>query len=294
MHMPGQPDSIFSRIAVVYPPQMPEAAAEGKHVAQALRDMGASRVMAAPISNNDLRIEMQSGGLDLLIALGGDGTMLRAVHLSAPQGVPVLGINFGHFGFLIEVQRETWRQRLPDLLAGRFWVEERMMLTSEHWRGGQRLGSYQTLNEAVVARGQIVRPIVVTAHIDGFELTRYVADGLLVATATGSTAYALAVGGPVMPPELRNMLIVAIAPHLSVDRAVILPEGARVSLSVQTTHQAVLSVDGHPPVHLENSDEVRVAASDHTARFIRFEDRGYFYRNLTRYMQQNPSTGESR
>ena len=90
------------------------------------------------------------------------------------------------------------------------------------------------------------------------------------------------------------MLIVAIAPHLSVDRAVILPEGARVSLSVQTTHQAVLSVDGHPPVHLENSDEVRVAASDHTARFIRFEDRGYFYRNLTRYMQQNPSTGESR
>lgn len=291
------PDGIlpaFDRVAVAYPPQMPEAAAEGKRVAKVLRAMGVSRVAALPISNEGLRAEMQGGAFDLLIALGGDGTMLRAVHLCAPQGVPVLGINFGHFGFLIEVQRETWQQRLPDLLAGRFWVEERMMLTTGHWRGGQHLGEWQTLNEAAVARGQIIRPIVVTAQVDDFELASYVADGLLVATATGSTAYALAVGGPIMPPELRNMLIVAIAPHLSVDRAVILPEGARVRLGVQTTHKAVLSVDGHPPVHLESGDEVHVTASDHTARFIRFEDRGYFYRNLTRYMQQNPSTGGMR
>ncbi|MRR52857.1 MAG: hypothetical protein EG825_18455 [Rhodocyclaceae bacterium] len=104
----------------------------------------------------------------------------------------------------------------------------------------------------------------------------------------------MAVGGPIMPPELRNMLIVAIAPHLSIDRAVILPEGAQVSLVAQTTHQAVFSVDGHPPVYLENGDEVRVSANDHAARFIRFEDRGYFYRNITRYMQQNPSTGGTR
>jgi NAD+ kinase len=284
----------FNCIAVVYPPQMPETAAEGKHVAQALREMGVSHVVSRHISNEELRSEVQNGAFDLLIALGGDGTMLRAVHLSAPQGLPVLGINFGHFGFLIEVQRETWRQCLPDLLNGRYWVEERMMLTTEHWRADQRLGSWQTLNEAVVARGQIVRPILVDAQVDGCKLARYVADGLLVATATGSTAYALAVGGPIMPPELRNMLIVPIAPHLSVDRAVILPEGARVNLNVQSSHQAVLSVDGHPPVHLENGDEVRVAASDHTARFIRFEDRGYFYRTLTRYMQQNPSTGGTR
>ncbi len=292
--MPTNTPPPFDRIAVVCPPQMPEAAAESKLVAHALRELGVSHVVALPVSNEGLRGELQAGAFDLMIALGGDGTMLRAVHLSAPQGMPVLGINFGHFGFLIEVQRETWRQRLPDLLAGRYWVEERMMLTSEHWRGGRRLGTWQVLNEAVVARGQIVRPIVVTAHIDGFELASYVADGLLVATATGSTAYALAVGGPIMPPDLRNMLIVAIAPHLSVDRAVILPEGAQVRLGVQTTHQAVLSVDGHPPVYLENGDEVRVVASDHTARFIRFEDRGYFYRNLTRYMDKNPSAGGTR
>lgn len=288
------PKPAFERIAVVFPPQMPETAAGGKLLAQTLRDLGVPGVVAAPISSESIRAEMQSHGFDLTIALGGDGTMLRAVHLSAPHKVPVLGINYGHFGFLIEVQRESWQQRLPDLLAGRFWVEERMMLTTEHWRGGQRLASTQTLNEAVVARGQIVRPIMVSAHIDGFELATYIADGLLVATATGSTAYALAVGGPIMPPDLRNMLIVVIAPHLSVDRAVILPEGAQVTLAVQTTHQAVLSVDGHPPVHLMSGDEVRVAASDHAARFIRFEDRGYFYRNLTRYMQQNPSTGETR
>ncbi len=292
--MSSQTFPSFDRIAVVYPPQMPEAAAEGKHVAQALRELGVSHVAARHISNEELRSDFQSGAYDLLIALGGDGTMLRAVHLSAPQGVPVLGINFGHFGFLIEVQRENWRQYLPDLLAGRFWVEERMMLITEHWRGGQRLGSWQALNEAVVARGQIVRPIVIDAQVDSAKLASYVADGLLVATATGSTAYALAVGGPIMPPDLRNLLIVAIAPHLSVDRAVILPEGAHVSLRIQTSHQAVLSVDGHPPAHLENGDEVRVAASDHIGRFIRFEEQGYFYRNLTRYMQQNPSTGGTR
>ncbi|TLN22750.1 NAD(+)/NADH kinase [bacterium] len=285
---------VFNRIAVACPPQNPEAAAESKRVAEALRELGVSHVVALAISNEALRSELQGGGFDLLIVLGGDGSMMRAVHLSAPVGVPVLGVNFGHFGFLIEVQREGWRQRLPDLLSGRFWVEERMMLLSEHWRGERRLGSWQTLNEAVVARGQIVRPIMVNARVDGVELANYVADGVLVATATGSTAYALAVGGPIMPPELRNMLIVAIAPHLSIDRAVILPEGAQVSLVAQTTHQAVFSVDGHPPVYLENGDEVRVSANDHAARFIRFEDRGYFYRNITRYMQQNPSTGGTR
>jgi len=109
------------------------------------------------------------------------------------------------------------------------------------------------------------------AAVDGYPLSTYIADGLIVATPTGSTAYALAVGGPIMPPELRSILIVAVAPHLSMDRAVILPEEAVVTVTVQSSHQAVMSVDGQPPVALENDDVVRVEANHNTVKFVRFK-----------------------
>jgi len=137
-----------------------------------------------------------------------------------------------------------------------------------------------------------VRPIEVKASLDGYELASYVADGVIASTATGSTAYALAVGGPIMPPELRNILIVAIAPHLSVDRSIILAEGARVTLLVNSSHEAVLSADGQPPVILKDGDEVDVLASEYSVNFVRFQDQGYFYRNLHKYMEQNPITGK--
>jgi NAD+ kinase len=120
-----------------------------------------------------------------------------------------------------------------------------------------------------------------------------VADGLIAATATGSTAYALASGGPILPPELRNILLVPIAPHLSVDRAVVLSEGASVSITVEDG-EAVLSVDGQIPIGLAGNDVVDIRAGEFTARFIRFGDPGYFYRNLTAHMNQNPSIGMPR
>mgnify|MGYP001132331172 FL=1 len=144
----------------------------------------------------------------------------------------------------------------------------------------------------VVCRGQVVRPIRIHAMVDGYMLAGYVADGIIAATPTGSTAYALAVGGPIMPPELRNILIVPVAPHLSMDRAVILPEGASVSISVDSDHQAVMSVDGHEPVLIDNEDCVRVTASERSVKFVAFQDPGYFYRNLSHYMEQNPSIGD--
>ena len=103
---------------------------------------------------------------------------------------------------------------------------------------------YEALNEAVIGRGALARPVRLKTMIDGGELTTYVADGLIVATPTGSTAYALAVGGPILPPELRNILLIAIAPHLSIDRAIVLPQGATVEVMVRTDHEAILSTDG--------------------------------------------------
>jgi NAD+ kinase len=136
--------------------------------------------------------------------------------------------------------------------------------------------------------------VQLTTHVDGRFLTTYVADALIASTATGSTAYALAAGGPILPPELRNILLVAVAPHLSVDRALVLAEGSSVSITVRTSHQAVLSPDGQEPIELADGDQVEARASEHTAQFIRFQDPDYFYRNLTHHMNQNPSTGDHR
>lgn len=244
-------------------------------------------------SYNDpaLRASLKAGEFDLAITLGGDGTLLRAGHLCAPYGVPLLGINLGHFGFLTEIKREEWSEKLPSLLEGHFWLEQRMMLRATHRRGEKDLGSWDVLNEVVVCRGQFVRPIRLQARVDGYLLTTYVADGLIASTPTGSSAYALAAGGPILPPELRNILIIPVAPHLSVDRAIILAEGACVTIHVNTAHEAVFSVDGQPSVVMLDDDEIHVEAGAHATQLVRLQDPGYFYRNITTYMEQNPTAG---
>jgi NAD+ kinase len=200
----------------------------------------------------------------------------------------------GRLGFLMEVRRGEWRERLPLLLEGRYWLEKRMMLHTELWHADELTGGWDVVNEAVVGRGETVRPVRLSASVDDVYLTTYVADALIASTPTGSTGYALAVGGPILPPELRNILIIPVAPHLSVDRAVVLAEGSSVSITVHTAHQAVLSIDGQAPLSLADGDRVRVDAGEHTLYFVHFQDPGYFYRNLTSHMNQNPSTGNNR
>lgn len=280
------------RIAIAFHPKLPHAETVAEAVCRFLKDKGASQSVCTSLYDNHLRTHLGEGRYDLLIALGGDGTMLRAGRLCAPLNVPVLGINAGKFGFLTELQSDNWAKSLPLLLEGKFRLENRMMLRAEHWRKDQCLDKWDVLNEVVVTRGKFVRPVLLRANVDGYRLASYMADGLIASTPTGSTAYALAVGGPIMPPELRNILIIPVAPHLSIDRAVILPEGVRVTIEVVTSHEAVLSVDGHPPVLMKDGDEIAVYTGEHTAIFVRFQDPSYFYRNLTSYMEQNPTTGE--
>ncbi len=283
----------FHQIAIASHPDIEEAFHEGSQIQMFLRSYGVHcdhRMLNDEIFHQRLR----SGEFDLLIALGGDGTMLRAGRLCAPVGVPVLGVNVGHFGFLTEIRGQQWREFLPQMLRGEYWLEHRMMLWAEQWRENKMLGAWEALNDVVVCRGRIVRPIKLDARVDGRFLTSYIADGLIVATPTGSTAYALAVGGPILPPESRNILLVPVAPHLSVDRAIVLSEGSQVSITVHTKHQAVLSVDGQLPVDFEDGDRVDVHASHHVVKFVRFQDPGYFYRNLTPHMNQNPITGLTR
>ena len=280
------PDTFIPKRPVVTAyPKMPEAFTEAEAMAAYLKEKGIEAPHGS-IYDEDLRKRVRGGDFDLLIIAGGDGSVLRAGHLCAPSNVPILGVNLGRMGFLIQVDRNDWRDFFDKLFNGEAWIENRMMLHADHIRAGESLGNWNALNEVVVARGASLRPVRLTASVDGRPLISYVADGLIASTPTGSTAYALAAGGPILPPELRNILLVPIAPHLSVDRAVVLSEGSSVSI-MTNGENAVLSVDGQAPINLMEDDHIDIRTADVTAQFIRFGDPGYFYRNLTAHMNEN-------
>jgi len=280
------PDSFIPRRPVVAAyPKMPEAFVEAESMSAYFKEKGIDTPFGS-LYDESLRKRVRNGEFDMLVIAGGDGSVLRAGNLCAASRVPILGVNLGRIGFLSQVDRADWQEYFDRLLNGEAWIEYRMMLHAEHIRAGEMSGAWDALNEVVVGRGQTLRPIRLSASVDGRHLTSYVADGLIASTATGSTAYALAAGGPILPPELRNILLVPIAPHLSVDRAVVLAEGSMVSMQINSEN-ALLSIDGQPSIPLMEDDHVDIRAADVTAQFVRFGDPGYFYRNITAHMNEN-------
>jgi len=288
----GYKNTPFQDFTIASHPQIADASVMAGEISQFLIHNG-KEVFSGLLYEKALREKIEKRQTDLLIVLGGDGTMLRAGHLCGPYGIPIVGINLGKFGFLTEIKTNQWEKTLPKLFKDEFWIEQRMMLNAQLIRDEKVLGEWNVLNEVVISRGEIVRPIHVDAYVDGRHLTTYVADGLIAATPTGSTAYALAVGGPILPPELSNILLVPVAPHLSIDRAIVLAEGSEVKIKVTTEHNAVISIDGHNPIKLRSDDYVQVQTSKFCVRFVRFQDPGYFYRNLTPHMNRNPALGNS-
>ena len=218
--------------------------------------------------------------VDACITLGGDGSMLRTARVAAPFQVPILGINLGKLGFLAEIEPRQAAERLPAILRGNYWIEERMMIQAELVRDGETLLIQDCLNEVVVARRQLSRVIRVDTRIDGHQLTTYTADGVLVATPTGSTAYGLAAGGPILHPEVWNMLLLPISAHLSLRSPLVLPARTEVRLSVHSDHEAGASFDGQSDVVLRADDQMIVRAAEQRARFIRTQERTYFYHTL--------------
>ncbi len=280
-------------VMIVYHPALLDARLEGEKISSFLKTNGISTV-CEPFSDHDFQQSVDIHKPDLMITLGGDGTLLRVGRFCAPQKLPIMGVNVGRMGFLYEIHRTEWKEKLEALLAGKYRIEHRMMLDVELLNDKKSRGKWSVLNDVFVGRGELVRPIQITAHVDDYLLTSYMADGLITATATGSTAYALAVGGPILPPDLRNILIIPVAPHLSIDRGIVLGEGVSVSISVETTHDAVLSLDGQPSIIITNEDRVKVTASKHVLSLVRFEGPGYFYHILSKYMENNPTTGNHR
>lgn len=277
----------IEQVVIVVHPHNHEASRTAEDIARSLRDKDC-RVSLRKMDDQDIQEVVSGEDQDLLIALGGDGTMLRAGHLAAPHRIPILGINLGRFGFLTEIQKDQWAAALDQVLAGEYRTEKRMMLETIHLRDDRQIGKWTALNDAVISRGKLIRPIQLEIAINGRHLSTYVADAVIASTATGSTAYAMAAGGPILSPELRNIVLVSVAPHLSIEQSLVLSEEVLVSITTHTDHYAVISIDGQQPVDVINDDRIEIQASDHAVAFIRLQDPGYFYRNLIPYMDQNP------
>ncbi len=217
-------------------------------------------------------------GTDLIVSVGGDGTVLRAARNVAPHTVPILGVNMGRLGFLTELRPEEALARLPDVLAGAGRIERRAMLeVTVHDGGGQKHGPSLALNDVVVGRRSIGRPVYVDIAIDGAAFTTYMADAVIVASATGSTGYNLSVNGPVLYPESPELVLTPVAPHLSAGRSIVLPEGTVVDLFVRSNHSAALSIDGQDDIDLGEGDRVNVRHSSATASFLRLSPPQRFY-----------------
>ncbi len=200
--------------------------------------------------------------------------------LVAPLGIPVLGLNLGRVGFLTECAPEHWVEVLEHILADQAHLEERMMLQVTLTRNAAIVSRDFALNDVVVSRGALARTVRLLTHIDGAVLTRYVADGLILATPTGSTAYSYAVGGPVLPPWLDNILLTPIAAHLSLDRPLVFGKETVIDIEVDARLPGMLSVDGHVAGELHHGDCVQVQRSPLKARFLRLRSRDDFYRTL--------------
>jgi NAD+ kinase len=215
-------------------------------------------------------------GLDVAISLGGDGSILRAVSLVSAHGVPVLGVNLGQLGYLTEIEPTGLRDALERVLAGQHLIEERMLLAVSVERAGRPVGSPAlALNDAVIGKTPTGHTVRVEVSIDGEPFTPYAADGLIVATPTGSTAYNLSARGPIVAPTHLAMVLTPVSPHMLFDRSLVLEPDARLRLSVAGSRPATLSIDGRDVEDLGVGDAISCTASPHRARLVMFGPRNF-------------------
>jgi len=219
---------------------------------------------------------------DVVIVFGGDGTMLASSRRCALTKTPMLGVNMGRFGFLTETLPEQLLPSLERLLAGHFEIEERLVLMCEIVRAGEVVGVDYALNDVVVAHGPLARVLHLATSVNNSYLTTYAADGIIVATPTGSTAYSLSAGGPLVHPEVQAMLLTPVCPHTLTTRTLLVPAQHTIQIQVERTDgdQVQVTVDGQRGLPLAPGDEVRVKASDHAARLVSRIGGASFYEKL--------------
>src|SRR5437667_10203717 len=214
---------------------------------------------------------------DLTIVVGGDGTLLAAARLLADRQTPILAINHGGLGFLTEVTLEEMYPAIERVLAGHFITEHRMMMDIEVSRKKKRIAAWRALNDAVINKGAISRMIELDAHVDGQYLSKFRADGLIVATPTGSTAYNLSAGGPIIFPTIGAMIVTPICSHTLTNRPIVLPPEVKIEIMLRSAQDDVqVTVDGQVGLQLEMDDRITADKSNVALKLVAPADKNYF------------------
>jgi len=273
----------MTRIGILYQPERQASSILAQEAQELLR--GASVDVWQGAAQDDAGLAAVASDLDILMTLGGDGTIVRASRAVAAYDVPILGVNLGRLGFLAEVEPANLAQAVRALLERRYFVEERMMLNVELLRQGERLVQAEAINDAVVARGLASRTVHVAVYVDDQYVMTPASDGVIVSTPTGSTAYCLAAGGPIVAPDLNCLTLTPVAAHLGLTHALVIPSHRQMCLELVRGEGAIMTLDGQMDTPLQVGDRAIMTASSRVARFVRFGSESYFYGSVLKRLR---------
>jgi NAD+ kinase len=233
--------------------------------------------IAKAVSHPALDKQEMPGAVDMVVVLGGDGTLLAAARALQKQEVPILGVNLGGLGFLTEITLAELYPMLEAILHGAYKTDERMLLEARVWRDKKVVDTFTVLNDVVINKGALARIIELETSVDQAYLTTFRSDGLIISTPTGSTGYSLSAGGPIVYPSLHSIIITPICPHTMTNRPIIVPKEAVINVTLCSMDQEVfLTLDGQVGFKMELHDRVEVKKGEGFVRLIKSPSRGYF------------------
>ncbi len=274
-------------VGVIYHPMIGAARDLSERLVECLAGLDAKAWVCSSWDEEGMAVHRQ--GTDMAISVGGDGTILRVARTVAAWDIPIVGVNMGHLGFMTEFSAAEVMAKLPAVLAGDCWVDRRAMLQVDLCCQSGDAGAKETtchgLNDALVGRGPVPRIVNVATTVNGAPLSNYRADAVLVSTATGSTGYSLAAGGPILHPQSEEIVLKPVSAHLSLPYALVLPSTAEVRMVVHTHYEAVLSVDGQVNIPVRDGDAVSARRSPHSIRFLRTSPPELFYSALEKRLK---------
>ncbi len=275
----------MNKVGIIYNQEIPSARHLGEQVLGYLRQKVVC-VWLHSLSEEESIAQMPDS--NLIFSIGGDGTILRVARSASLWNVPIVGVNLGTVGFLTEINAADALEKIPLFLNGKTWIDERTMLQAElHTEGNSKENKIShALNDVVIGRGEVPRLIRISTTIDGTKLTTYKTDGIIIATATGSTAYSLANRGPIIYPKSRDILLMPISPYMCMSHPLILPPSANIDLQILPGYQGVLSIDGQINVNLPQYSTVRVKRSSHVTRLLRICSPHSFYNLLEQKLKE--------
>ena len=272
---------IHEKIIIIFNTEKEDSEAMARIVCKYIKG---KKVSAKVINSEDLRDDIQTDSCILVITLGGDGTVLSCARIFAKRNIPIMAVNFGDIGFITEIEKSEWKEVIDDFLQGTFDIKTHLMLNVNVWRSGKKVYEKTGLNDGVITACDIAKIIRLNVSVDNAELGEYRADGIIVATPTGSTAYSAAAGGPLLYPDMDALLLTPICPYSLSSRAIIFPGDKVITVKVIKDQRAdtMLTLDGQEVFKLEKEDIIEFDKAHYRALILKSGQNHFFNKVKTK------------